>query len=34
MNGPKLGRPTKDKTRYRQQCKLEQLEAGERNAVE
>jgi IS5 family transposase len=34
MNGPKLGRPTKDKTIYRQQCKLEQLEAGERNAVE
>jgi len=34
MNGPKLGRPPKDKTLYRQQCKLEQLEAGERNAVE
>lgn len=34
MNGPKLGRPPKDEKVYRQQCKLEQLEAGERNAVE
>lgn len=34
INGPKLGRPTKDKNLYRQQCKSEQLEAGERNAVE
>lgn len=34
MNGPKLGRPPKDKRLYRQQCKLEQMEAGERNSVE
>jgi hypothetical protein len=34
MNGPKLGRPPKDKELYRQQCRLEQSEAGERNAVE
>ena len=34
MNGPKLGRPPKDKRLYHQQCKLEQSEAGERNAVE
>lgn len=34
MNGPKLGRPPKDKQLYHQQCKLEQREAGERNAVE
>ncbi len=34
MNGPKLGRPSKDKKIYRQQCKLEREEAGERNAVE
>lgn len=34
MNGPKLGRPPKDKKTYRAQCLLEKLEAGERNAVE
>lgn len=34
MNGPKLGRPPKDKKAYRQQCLLEKSEAGERNAVE
>lgn len=34
LNGPKLGRPPKDKGLYHQQCKLERSEAGERNAVE
>jgi len=34
MNGPKLGRPPKDKTLYEQQKQLEKLEAGERNAIE
>lgn len=34
MNGPKLGRPPKDKKVYRAQCLLEKKEAGERNAVE
>jgi IS5 family transposase len=34
MNGPKLGRPPKDKKAYRLQCLLEKSEAGERNAVE
>jgi len=34
MNGPKLGRPPKDKNAYRAQCLLEKSEAGERNAVE
>jgi hypothetical protein len=34
MNGPKLGRPPKDKSAYRQQCLLERAEAGQRNAIE
>ena len=34
MNGPKLGRPPKDKQVYRVQCLQEKMEAGERNAVE
>lgn len=34
MNGPKLGRPPKDKELYAQQCKDERREAGERNEVE
>jgi hypothetical protein len=34
MNGPKLGRPPKDKTLYEKQKQLEKLEAGERNAIE
>ena len=34
MNGPKLGRPPKDKTLYKAQCLQEKMEAGERNAVE
>ena len=34
LNGPKLGRPPKDKKVYAEQKWLERLEAGERNAVE
>lgn len=34
MNGPKLGRPPKDKALYAQQCHDERREAGERNEVE
>ncbi len=34
MNGPKLGRPYKDKGLYRLHCLQEKAEAGERNAVE
>ena len=34
MNGPKLGRPPKDKKLYEQQKYLERTEAGERNAIE
>ncbi len=34
MNGPKLGRPPKDKMLYAQQCRDERREAGERNEVE
>lgn len=34
MNGPKLGRPSKNKAIYREQCLQEKSEAGERNAVE
>lgn len=34
MNGPKLGRPPKDKALYTQQCRDERKEAGERNEVE
>ena len=34
MNGPKLGRPPKDKELYAQQCYDERKESGERNEVE
>jgi transposase, IS5 family len=34
FNGPKLGRPPKDKAIYTEQKRLEKQEAGERNAVE
>ena len=34
MNGPKLGRPPKDKVLYAQQCRDERRESGERNEVE
>jgi len=34
MNGPKLGRPPKDRKLYEQQKYLERSEAGERNAIE
>ena len=34
MNGPKLGRPPKDKALYAQQCRDERRESGERNVVE
>jgi hypothetical protein len=34
MNGPKLGRPPKDKALYAQQCRDERRESGERNEVE
>jgi len=34
MSGPALGRPPKDKSIYRAQCRKEQEEAGERNCVE
>jgi len=34
MNGPKLGRPPKDKRLYAEQKWLERQESGERNAVE
>lgn len=34
MNGPKLGRPPKDKKLYDEQKRQERAEAGERNAVE
>ena len=34
MNGPKLGRPPKDKKLYEQQKYLERSEAGERNVIE
>jgi hypothetical protein len=34
LNGPKLGRPPKDLSLYRCQCKLERQEASERNAIE
>lgn len=34
MNGPKLGRPPKDRTLYAAQCRQEKMESGERNAVE
>jgi len=34
MNGPKLGRPPKDRALYAAQCRQERLESGERNAIE
>ena len=34
MNGPKLGRPPKNQDLYKEQCRQEKSEAGERNAVE
>ena len=34
MNGPKLGRPPKDKQLYEEQKRQERTEAGERNAIE
>lgn len=34
MNGPKLGRPPKDKALYEKQKRQERDEAGERNAIE
>lgn len=34
MNGPKLGRPPKDKSLYEYQKLMERSEAGERNAIE
>lgn len=34
MSGPKLGRPPKDKTLYRQQLRMEREESGERSAIE
>lgn len=34
LNGPALGRPPKDKALYREQCRLEKAESGERNAIE
>lgn len=34
FNGPKLGRPPKDRAIYAQQCAVERLESGERNIVE
>jgi hypothetical protein len=34
LNGPKLGRPPKDKALYREQCRMEREESGERSAIE
>ena len=34
MNGPKLGRPPKDKELYEEQKRLERIESRERNAIE
>jgi len=34
MNGPKLGRPPKDKALYREQQRVEREESGERSAIE
>jgi hypothetical protein len=34
MNGPKLGRPPKDKALYREQQRIERQESGERSAIE
>ena len=34
LNGPKLGRPPKDRALYKEQKRQERLDAGERNAIE
>lgn len=34
LNGPKLGRPPKDKALYREQLRIEREESGERSAIE
>ena len=34
LSGPKLGRPPKDTELYREQCRLEREESGERSAIE
>jgi hypothetical protein len=34
MSGPRLGRPPKDKELYREQCRIEREESGERSAIE
>ena len=34
LNGPKLGRPPKDKALYRQQLQEERIESGKRNVIE
>ena len=34
MSGPKLGRPSKDKALYAQQCRDERRKSGDRNEVE
>jgi len=34
LSGPKLGRPPKDKDLYREQCRIEREESGERSAIE
>ena len=34
MSGPKLGRPPNDKALYREQCRIEREESGERSAIE
>jgi hypothetical protein len=34
MNGPKLGRPPRDKALFNEQKRLEKMEAGERNVIE
>jgi len=34
LSGPKLGRPPKDKELYKEQCRIEREESGERSAIE
>jgi len=34
LNGPKLGRPPKDKELYQEQCRMEREESGEQSAIE
>ncbi len=34
LNGPKLGRPPRDKQAYLESLELERLESGERNEIE